>query len=796
MKPPGLPHNEQGRIARLHELAILDSLPEEEFDRITSLAARYFDVPVCLVSLVDEDRQWFKSRYGLDVQATSRDVSFCGHVVEHGKPLVVEDAAKDERFSDNPLVVGSPCIRFYAGVPLVDLDQYALGTLCLIDHQPREFSAEKLAMLKVIAQIVIDAIRLRQRTSELAAAYRLFSEGPVAIIAFRVEGRLTFQHASSNTAELLGLAPERLSAPGFRFEELLFPEDRTEFNACLESLYHGRFNSRELSVRLFPAENNHRSFFMVLRAEYGSDGMASRIHAYLFDTTQQKLLEASLEGAKQRLMLALDAAKLGTWDINLQTGQRLVDERGAAILGLSASEASASFDAWTSRVHPRDQAQMKKALDAHLSGSVEQYISEFRLRHRDGHYVWVESQGRVVGRDTHGAPLRVVGTHLDITGRKHEEQARNRQQKLLALLSASQQQFLLARDTRSALQKLLDPLMSITESRFGMIGEVKRLEGGEIVLDVPALSSRSIESTGSQLFAPRGGDYCGELTLAQLDDNVLGRILRTSSTLIVNEARTLSIEMLAPDIIPPLDSFMAIPCLYNDETLGIIALGNRENGFDQELIQLLQPLAQSLGLLMHARDLEAARQRAENELKTLAATDSLTGIANRRVFLEHCANALAQHRRYGTLFSLALIDIDNFKSINDVYGHPTGDQALKSVTHSVASHLRSSDYFGRVGGEEFGILLPNTVEHDAIALCERLRQIVASNPIRHGHLCFQVHISIGVTQASADSYSIEELMAQADQALYEAKSQGRNRVICFRNTKVASEPAKEGLRST
>jgi len=321
--------------------------------------------------------------------------------------------------------------------------------------------------------------------------------------------------------------------------------------------------------------------------------------------------------------------------------------------------------------------------------------------------------------------------------------------------------------------------MYITDSRFGMIGEVKNLENGEIVLDIPALANKAPAFNSSPLFTARSSDYCGELTLSQLDNNVFGRVVATGSTLINNEARMLGIEMLAPDVIPALDSFMAIPCLFQGEMLGIIGLGNREGGYDQSLVQLLQPLVQSLGLMMHARELETARRQAESELKTLAATDTLTGIANRRTFLEHCANALALHRRYGTAFSLALIDIDHFKSINDNYGHPTGDQALKSITKTVSNNLRGSDHFGRIGGEEFGLLLPNTVEHDAFALCERLRHAVETTLVCHGNLSFQVQISIGLAQASPENQSIEELMGKADQALYEAKNGGRNLVVSY-----------------
>lgn len=162
MQKPGIPANEQKRLAHLRALKILDTMPEERFDNITQLAAEVFQMPVSLISFVDENRQWFKSRCGLDIKETEREVSFCGHVVEHGQALVVEDANKDERFADNPLAIADdkPVI-FYAGAPLATDEGLILGTLCVIDHQARTFSDAQLSQLMRLAKVVIDELSLR-----------------------------------------------------------------------------------------------------------------------------------------------------------------------------------------------------------------------------------------------------------------------------------------------------------------------------------------------------------------------------------------------------------------------------------------------------------------------------------------------------------------------------------------------------------------------------------------------------------------------------------------------------------
>lgn len=154
MKAPEIPENEEARLKALRSLGILDTPSELRFDRLTRLAKRLFDVPIALVSLVDEDRQWFKSCIGLDVRETSRELSFCGHAILGEEILVVEDATKDARFVDNNLVTNAPGIRFYAGCPLRFLDGSKLGTLCIIDIKPRTLVNEDFEAFKDLAEMV------------------------------------------------------------------------------------------------------------------------------------------------------------------------------------------------------------------------------------------------------------------------------------------------------------------------------------------------------------------------------------------------------------------------------------------------------------------------------------------------------------------------------------------------------------------------------------------------------------------------------------------------------------------
>ena len=159
------PVTEKERLSALDQYEIMDTPSDEAFDRITRVASTVFQAPIALVSLVDEDRQWFKSRQGLEAQETPRELAFCAHAIQSNDVMVVEDASIDPRFAENPLVVGNPDIRFYAGAPLRSPQGHNLGTLCVIDREPRRMTAEQTALLRDLAMMVMDEMELRRLAS-------------------------------------------------------------------------------------------------------------------------------------------------------------------------------------------------------------------------------------------------------------------------------------------------------------------------------------------------------------------------------------------------------------------------------------------------------------------------------------------------------------------------------------------------------------------------------------------------------------------------------------------------------
>jgi len=171
MTPPPKPLNEENRLEALRGFEILDTPAEQAFDDLVRLASHICDTPIAAVSFVDRDRQWFKAKLGLDVPETKRDIAFCAHaILTPNDPLIVPDASLDSRFSDNPFVVGGPQIRFYAGVPLVTASGLGLGTLCVIDHKPKELSPAQIKALTVLRNQVIRELELHKKNLQLLEA--------------------------------------------------------------------------------------------------------------------------------------------------------------------------------------------------------------------------------------------------------------------------------------------------------------------------------------------------------------------------------------------------------------------------------------------------------------------------------------------------------------------------------------------------------------------------------------------------------------------------------------------------
>jgi signal transduction histidine kinase len=231
VKKPELAINEKERLVALESYNILDTSEEEIFDYITSIASFICNTPISLISLIDENRQWFKSHFGLNTTETERELAFCAHAILDNKIFVVEDALKDERFFDNPLVVNEPRVIFYAGVPLIDSKGFALGTLCVIDHEARKISEVEKIQLEYLALVAVRLIESRidflYRNSSEATLDKLSKNIPGVIYQYQVfpDGHSCFPYASKLIEEVYEVTPSQVKFDASDVFKVLHPED-------------------------------------------------------------------------------------------------------------------------------------------------------------------------------------------------------------------------------------------------------------------------------------------------------------------------------------------------------------------------------------------------------------------------------------------------------------------------------------------------------------------------------------------------------------------------------------------
>lgn len=471
MQRPAIPDNETARLQALYACSVLDTAPEERFDRITRLAHTVFGVDIALVSLVDAQRQWFKSRQGLDATETPRDISFCGHAILGDDVFEIDDALADPRFVDNPLVTGAPFIRFYAGMPLQSADGFRVGTLCIIDSKPRSLTERDRDMLRDLAHCVeqelhrLDLIvqgqklqRANRMAEAITHAQAVFIGNPDRNTVFRgllddilmlTESEYGFigevKHSKSGekflkTYAITDIAWDHASrefydkhAPtGMEFHNL-----DTLFGAALVSGKPVIANSPATDARCGGLPPGHPALnsFLGLPVYYGDDmvamlGIANRPGGYdealleflrPFTATLAQLVTAlhvrdQVTLNERRLRSIIDGTRIGTWEWNVQNGELAVNERWAEMLGYTLAELMPiTIQVWLDFAHPDDLKRSNELLAMNFSKALDYYDYQCRMRHKNGHWIWVHDRGRVMSWTDDGKPLLMSGTHADIT---------------------------------------------------------------------------------------------------------------------------------------------------------------------------------------------------------------------------------------------------------------------------------------------------------------------------------------------------------------------------------------------
>jgi PAS domain S-box-containing protein len=419
MIPPKQSPDEARRLEALQRYEALNTPSESDFDELAGLAAQICETPIALVSLVDETRQWFKARVGVDLAGTPREISFCGHALGATDLFVVPDALKDERFADNPLVIGEPNVRFYAGAPLRTPEGDVLGTLCVMDCVPRTLTPEQEQALRVLSRQVMTQFDLRRQTRGSAKNERLlraiFDAEPECVKLLSADGRLQMM----NYAGLQIIEAESFAqVAGHCVFPLISTEHRAQFEALTERVFRGESGVLEFQATgLKGTPRWLETHAAPLRDESGT---ITALLGITRDITGQKEAEQALRRSKADLQLSLDAARMGTWDWNIVTGEVAWSARCLAIYGIPPG-IEMSYERFLQVVHPDDRTRT----DGALRRAVEErglYDEEKRVIWPDGSLHWTASRAQVFC-DATGQPVRMAGVTFDITERKQAEEA-------------------------------------------------------------------------------------------------------------------------------------------------------------------------------------------------------------------------------------------------------------------------------------------------------------------------------------------------------------------------------------
>ncbi|MBP8184895.1 MAG: PAS domain S-box protein, partial [Pseudomonas sp.] len=448
-----LPANEAERLAALARYNILDTPAEEEFDDFTKLAAQICAVPIALVSLIDAQRQWFKSRVGLDAEETAREIAFCAHAILNNQLFEVTNTLEDPRFADNPLVTGAPDIRFYAGAPLTTHDGFNLGTLCVIDRTPRQLNPQQRDALARLGRQVVRQLELRQNaerhSQQLALQRAMISNAGIAMITTDTLGRIdSVNQAAAQLLEYSAAAlhgqsicvlhnPLQLRARAqlANIKEpfaLLVNKALSGARESLEWIYL-RSDGRPLPVQLSVS---------AIRND------AMELQGYLFiardllqrEQLQQRLqhLAAQLPGMVYQFLLRADGTSCFPY---ASTGI-------SDVYGCAPEQVINSADPVFALLHPDDLAAVSASIE-HSAQQLCQWQAEYRVLHPTKGLIWLEGRASPERRDD-GSTLW-HGFITDISTRKAEHSELDRQQEINRRLLATFSDAIVACDTQGQL---------------------------------------------------------------------------------------------------------------------------------------------------------------------------------------------------------------------------------------------------------------------------------------------------------------------------------------------------------
>ncbi|MCC4595140.1 diguanylate cyclase [Xanthomonas campestris pv. phormiicola] len=713
--PAPLPADELERLRAVAELGMLDTPPEPVFDDLIWLASQLCDVPIALVTLIDEHRQWFKASRGLDVSETPRELAFCAHALLSPQLLEVPDALQDPRFAGNPLVQGAPHIRFYAGMPLRGSGGHLYGSLGVIDTMPRQLgTAQREGLRRLAAQVTMQLearrdARIAQTQAQMLSL--LLETVPDAVVSCSADGTLSQFNRVARAWH--GTDPRALPPAQWAQYFDLFDADGQRLlereRIPLFRAWRGE-SVRDAEIVVAAAGQPPRSVLCSAERLHDADGQALGAVCVMRDVTVERQATRAALLAGQRFSGAFSAAAHGMALVSLQGGWLEVNDALCAMLGYDR-DALLALD-FRQLSHPQDVAP-DLALAAELvAGQRSGYHLDKRYLRRDGATLWTRQAVSLV-RDEHERPLHFVAQIQDVT-EQHLAEARLRQ-------SESQ-------------------LRTIADNAPTLIAYVDS-----------QLCYQFVNKPYADWFAMAPAAIVGRRLPELLDAEHMDRIRPYLQRVLDGEAQHFDTELR--------DAAGELRVMHSSYVPDD-SMAPAPPGFH---IMISDITGQTrLARLMEARALR----------------DELTGLPNRMAWNETLRRTLAQPGRRGAdQVAVMFLDLNDFKTVNDRFGHHAGDAVLVHFARVLKACLREEDFIARLGGDEFVVLLDQLADARGEAHAAAARVLAAA---REGCVVdgqrLPLQPSIGIALQTGPEFDPVLLIQRADEAMYSAKRDPQRRV--------------------
>jgi diguanylate cyclase (GGDEF)-like protein/PAS domain S-box-containing protein len=704
------PWNEAERLAALQKFDILNTDPEVEFDRIATIAAQICDTPIALVSFLDEHRQWFKAKIGLEITETLRESSICDHAIHHQGVFIIPDMAADLRFQIRPTIEPYPELSFYAGAPLKTKSGLPLGMLCVLDREarPQGLSERQKEALAALAEAIMCQLELKLATRTAVESEEftqsLLASSDDCIKVFDLKGRLRFMSQGGLRATEVA---DFSMVEGRRWADLWSSVAKEDVYAAVDKAKAGgtgRFQSSSAT-----ATGAQKWWDVVVTPIMARSGSPQGFLCISRDITEFRRIGESLRKSDERLRTLVDVMPLSfnapqvVWFSDPDGEFTYCNDIWYDYTGLKPDAAK---NGWFAAIHPLHREPLLDLWKENL-GKDQSFELEMPLRRAaDGMHRWFIVRGQPL-KNKHGKVEQWFGIAMDIHERKQSEQA----------LTKSEERLQLALKAAHMIAWEFNP----------QTGATTRSENSLALLGIRPGTDKNF-MTGIH---PED---------RQTVESFLQRIQISGSD--------------------------SMECRY------VMPTGE---------IRWLRARAEQAGIdrIVGVTFDISEQKEAEEEIWRSANHDSLTGLPNRNLFQVRLETALTTAKQSGTSVSLLLIDLDDFKDINDTLGHDAGDALLQETGRRLSAMVRGCDTVARIGGDEFAVLVVEPLKLENATRLGALITEMLRHPFTYQKRTFVSRVSIGVAAFPDHDGTPAELVKDADIAMYQAKSQGRNRVVTY-----------------